>query len=119
MEKVLHPHHEYKMVSTIENIDHAKGNLKLKAHSGELAIHFPPAVVRDLKVGQVITVYVGLPRRRKRRRHRNRGHQLGSSLFPRPHVNAGRRATGYCVLTDKPAELLKSLAGTLAKLQHW
>ena len=39
MEKVLHPHHEYKMVSTIENIDHAKGNLKLKAHSGELAIH--------------------------------------------------------------------------------
>jgi hypothetical protein len=59
MEKVLHPHHEYKMVSTIENIDHAKGNLKLKAHSGELAIHFPPAVVKDLKVGQVITVYVG------------------------------------------------------------
>src|SRR6266446_4373010 len=52
MEKVLHPHHEYKMVSTIENIDHAKGNLKLKAHSGELAIHFPPAVVRDLRVGQ-------------------------------------------------------------------
>jgi hypothetical protein len=42
MEKVLHPHHEYKMVSTIEHIDHAKGNLKLKAHSGELAIHFPP-----------------------------------------------------------------------------
>jgi len=59
MEKVLHPHHEYKMVSTIENVDHAKGNLKLKAHSGELAIHFPPAVVRGLKVGQVITVYLG------------------------------------------------------------
>ncbi len=59
MEKVLHPPHEYKMVSTIENIDHSKGNLKLKAHSGELAIHFPPAVVKDLKVGQVITVYVG------------------------------------------------------------
>jgi hypothetical protein len=59
MEKVLHPHHEYKMASTIESIDHAKGNLKLKAHSGELAIHFPPAVVRDLKLGQAITVYVG------------------------------------------------------------
>ena len=52
-------HWRYKMVSTVENIDHAKGNLKLKAHSGELAIHFPPAVVRDLKVGKVITVYVG------------------------------------------------------------
>ncbi|MGH8831945.1 MAG: hypothetical protein ACREXV_12770 [Polaromonas sp.] len=59
MEKVLHPHHEYKMLSTIEKIDHEKGNLKLKAHAGELALHFPPSVIKNLKVGETITVYLG------------------------------------------------------------
>lgn len=50
---------QHKMTGTVDKIDHAKGTLMLKTGMGDLALHFPPGSVKDLKDGDTITVELG------------------------------------------------------------
>ena len=53
MEKHMGKHD---MTGTIEKIDQAKGMVELKTEVGTLNVHFPPPSIKDLKVGDTITV---------------------------------------------------------------
>lgn len=47
---------KHKMTGTVDRIDHAKGTLMLKTGPADMALHFPPPSIRDLKNGDTITV---------------------------------------------------------------
>lgn len=49
----------HKMTGTVDKIDHAKGTLMLKSGVADMALHFPPSAVKDLKDGDTITVELG------------------------------------------------------------
>lgn len=49
----------HKMTGTVEKLDHAKGTLTLKTGVADMALHFPPSAVKDLKDGDTITVELG------------------------------------------------------------
>ena len=53
MEKRMGKHD---MTGTVEKIDQGKGMVELKTDLGTLNLHFPPASIKDLKVGDTITV---------------------------------------------------------------
>lgn len=50
---------KHKMTGTVDKIDHAKGTLMLKTGPAEMALHFPPPSIKDLKNGDTITVEMG------------------------------------------------------------
>ncbi len=50
---------KHKMTGTVDKIDHAKGTLMLKTGVADMALHFPPPSVKDLKNGDTITVEMG------------------------------------------------------------
>jgi len=47
---------KHDMTGTVEKIDHAKGMIQLKTDVGTLNLHFPPPSIKDLKMGDAITV---------------------------------------------------------------
>jgi hypothetical protein len=49
----------HKMTGTVDRIDHAKGTLMLKSGVADMALHFPPPAIKDLKDGDTITVELG------------------------------------------------------------
>lgn len=49
----------HKMTGTIDKIDHTKGTLMLKSGVADMALHFPPSAIKDLKDGDTITVELG------------------------------------------------------------
>ncbi len=53
----------HKMTGTVDKIDQAKGTLTLKSRESEMALHFPPDSIKDLKKGDTITVDLGYSRR--------------------------------------------------------
>lgn len=50
------------MTGTVDKVDHAKGTLTLKNSAADMALHFPPASIKDLKNGDTITVKLGFSR---------------------------------------------------------
>lgn len=52
----------HSMTGTIKEIDPKKGTLEVKTGVGDLRLHFPPASLKDLKVGDTITVHLGFSR---------------------------------------------------------
>lgn len=50
---------EHKMSGTVEKIDHKTGMMKFKTGEGDLQLHFPPPMIKDLKAGDSITVQLG------------------------------------------------------------
>jgi hypothetical protein len=52
----------HKMTGTVDRIDHAKGTVTLKSGAADMALHFPPASLKDLKSGDTITVDLGFNR---------------------------------------------------------
>lgn len=55
MEKHMGKH---EMTGTVEKIDQAKGMVELKTDAGTLNLHFPPPSIKDLKVGDTISVFL-------------------------------------------------------------
>lgn len=53
---------QHKMSGTVDRIDHARGMLTLKSGVSDMALHFPPAAIKDLKNGDTITVDLGFSR---------------------------------------------------------
>ena len=49
----------HKMSGTVDQIDHAKGMVTLKSGAADMALHFPPDSIKDLKKGDAITVDLG------------------------------------------------------------
>lgn len=49
----------HKMTGTVDKIDHTKGTLMLKSGVADMALHFPPSAIKDLKDGDSITVELG------------------------------------------------------------
>lgn len=49
----------HKMTGAVDKIDHAKGTLMLKSGMADMALHFPPSSIKDLKDGDTITVELG------------------------------------------------------------
>jgi hypothetical protein len=49
----------HKMTGTVDKIDHAKGTLMLKTGVADMALHFPPSSIKDIKDGDTITVELG------------------------------------------------------------
>lgn len=47
---------KHKMTGTVDKVDHAKGTLMLKTGPAEMALHFPPPSLKDIKNGDTITV---------------------------------------------------------------
>ena len=52
----------HKMSGTVDKIDHAKGMVTLKSGAADMALHFPPDSIKDLKKGDAITVDLGFSR---------------------------------------------------------
>ena len=50
---------KHKMTGTVDKIDHAKGTLMLKTGVADMALHFPPPSLTDIKNGDTITVEMG------------------------------------------------------------
>ena len=50
---------KHKMTGTVDKIDHAKGTLMLKTGPAEMALHFPPPSLKDIRNGDTITVEMG------------------------------------------------------------
>jgi hypothetical protein len=50
---------KHKMTGIVDKIDHSKGTFMLKTGPAEMALHFPPPSIRDLKNGDTITVEMG------------------------------------------------------------
>lgn len=50
---------KHSMEGSIEKIDHKTGWVSVKTGEGTLAVHFPPASIKDLKEGEMISVHLG------------------------------------------------------------
>ncbi|MEW5944095.1 MAG: hypothetical protein AB1710_09645 [Pseudomonadota bacterium] len=49
---------KHSMTGTIKEIDPKTGTLAVKTEAGDLRLHFPPSSLKDLKVGDTITVHM-------------------------------------------------------------
>jgi hypothetical protein len=52
-------HGTHTMSGTVTEVDHTTGMLSLNTHEGELKLHFPPDVLKDVKNGDSLTVSLG------------------------------------------------------------
>ncbi|WP_435626655.1 hypothetical protein [Candidatus Ferrigenium straubiae] len=52
----------HKMTGTVDRIDHSRGMLTLRSGATDMALHFPPSSIKDLKNGDTITVDLGFSR---------------------------------------------------------
>ena len=48
----------HNMAGTIEKIDHKTGMVSVKTGEGTLDVHFPPPAIKDLKMGDTITLHL-------------------------------------------------------------
>ena len=56
---------KHEMTGTVEKIDQGTGMIELKTGVGMLNLHFPPPSIKDLKVGDTISVYLSYTKEKK------------------------------------------------------